>query len=56
MTVAGVLAIVDRQMGGRETIERALAEVPTSDSAPIPTIHTLFTANDVRRAHIALKK
>ena len=56
MTVAGVLCLVDREQGGRLNIERALAEIPpTDDSArPIP-FHAIFTAADIRRAHLALK-
>jgi orotate phosphoribosyltransferase len=53
MTVAGVLCLVDRLQGGRENIELALAEVPSDNTPPF---HAVFTANDVRRAHIALKK
>ena len=51
MTVAGVLCLVDREQGGRDNIERALAEVP-SDTAP-PFL-SVYTATDVRRAHLAL--
>lgn len=51
MVVAGVLCLVDREQGGREAIERALAEVP---SAHAPRFHAAFTAGDVRRAKIAL--
>jgi orotate phosphoribosyltransferase len=56
MTVAGVLCLVDRLQGGRENIERALAEVPpTRDSDPTPAFHAVFTHHDVRQAHLALK-
>jgi orotate phosphoribosyltransferase len=55
MTVAGVLCLVDRLQGGREAIERALAEVPTDDTTPTPTFHAVFTHHDVRQAHLALK-
>jgi orotate phosphoribosyltransferase len=51
MTVAGVLCLVDRLQGGRENIERALAEVPSSK---LPPFIAVFTANDVRQAHLAL--
>ena len=53
MTVAGVLCLVDREQGGRENIERALAEVPSDKVIPFRAV---FTANDVRNAHVALKK
>lgn len=53
MTVAGVLCLVDRLQGGRENIERALAEVP---SDKVPPFISVFTANDVREAHLALKR
>ena len=52
MTVAGVLCLVDRLQGGRENIERALAEVPSDTVAPFISV---FTANDVRQAHLALR-
>jgi orotate phosphoribosyltransferase len=55
MIVAGVLCLVDREQGGRLNIERALAEVPTDSDTPIPFL-SVFTATDVRKAHIALKK
>ena len=51
MIVAGVLCLVDREQGGRDNIERALAEVPSRKVAPF---HSVFTASDVRRAHLAL--
>jgi orotate phosphoribosyltransferase len=68
MTVVGVLCLVDREQGGRLNIERALAEIPPTnafsndagltdpddESASIPFI-SVFTAADVRRAHLALK-
>jgi orotate phosphoribosyltransferase len=53
MTVAGVLCLVDRLQGGRENIERALAEVPSEKVAPFLAV---FTANDVRQAHVALQR
>jgi orotate phosphoribosyltransferase len=53
MTVIGVLCLVDREQGGRLNIERALAEVPSDRDIPFRSI---FTATDVRRAHIALQK
>jgi orotate phosphoribosyltransferase len=56
MHVAGVLCLVDREQGGRLNIERALAEVPpTSDSDRTPPFLSIYTATDVRRAHLALK-
>jgi len=51
MVVAGVLCLVDREQGGRLNIERALAEVPADEGIPFLSI---FTATDVRKAHIAL--
>jgi orotate phosphoribosyltransferase len=54
MTVVGVLCLVDREQGGRLNIERALAEVPT-DSDEDPPFVSVFTASDVRKAHIALQ-
>ncbi|MEO6911197.1 MAG: orotate phosphoribosyltransferase [Edaphobacter sp.] len=46
MTVAGVLCLVDREQGGRAHIEAAAAGAP---------FLSLFTASDVRAAHVALK-
>jgi orotate phosphoribosyltransferase len=53
MVVAGALCLVDREQGGRLNIERALAEVPSDRIVPFRSV---FTATDVRRAHIALNK
>ena len=53
MTVAGVLCLVDREQGGRLNIERALAEIPSDKDIPFRSV---FTATDVRKAHIALQK
>jgi orotate phosphoribosyltransferase len=53
MTVAGVLCLVDRLQGGRENIERALAEVPSDRTPPFISV---FTANDVRQAHLTLRQ
>jgi orotate phosphoribosyltransferase len=53
MVVAGVLCLVDREQGGRLCIERALAEVPSDDDVPFLSV---FTASDVRKAHLALHK
>ena len=55
MTVAGVLCLVDRLQGGRENIERTLAEVPSTNDAPIPFL-SVFTHHDIRRAHLALQR
>ncbi|MGA1981794.1 MAG: orotate phosphoribosyltransferase [Acidobacteriaceae bacterium] len=52
MTVAGVLCLVDREQGGRLNIERSLAEVPSTSTPPFLSV---YTAADVRRAHLALK-
>jgi orotate phosphoribosyltransferase len=46
MNVLGVLCLVDREQGGRANIEAA---------APHAPFYSVFTANDVRAAHIALK-
>ncbi len=51
MIVAGVLCLVDREQGGRLNIERALAEIPAERDIPFLSV---FTATDVRKAHIAL--
>ena len=55
MHIAAVLCLVDREQGGRLQIERALAEIPPDALAEddIPFL-SVFTAADVRRAHIAL--
>ena len=47
MEVIGVLCLVDREQGGRANIEAA---------APHAPFHAVFTASDVRKAHVALKK
>jgi orotate phosphoribosyltransferase len=47
MQVAGVFCLVDREQGGRANIEAAAAGVP---------FLSVFTASDVRAAHIALQK
>ena len=47
MHVAGVLCLVDREQGGRANIEAAIPGVP---------FHSVFTASDVRAAHIAQQK
>jgi orotate phosphoribosyltransferase len=52
MNVAGVLCLVDREQGGRLNIERVLAEIPSDEDIPFLSV---FTAGDVRNAHIALK-
>jgi orotate phosphoribosyltransferase len=53
MIVAGVLCLVDREQGGRLNIERVLAEIPSDRDIPF---HSIYTATDVRRAHLALGK
>jgi orotate phosphoribosyltransferase len=56
MIVAGVLCLVDRQQGGRLNIERALAELPPAHpSTATPPFHAVFTAAEVRQAHLDLK-
>jgi orotate phosphoribosyltransferase len=47
MNVIGVLCLVDREQGGRENIQAA---------APHAPFISVFTATDVRAAHIALNK
>ena len=47
MEVAGVLCLVDREQGGRENIEAAIPGVP---------FVAVFTASDVREAHLALQQ
>ena len=47
MNVIGVLCLVDREQGGRANIEAA---------APHAPFYSVFTADDVRAAHIALQK
>ena len=47
MTVAAVLCLVDREQGGRANIEAAIPGVP---------FLSVFTAANVRAAHIALQK
>src|SRR5277367_2263283 len=47
MHVAGVLCLVDREQGGRANIEVAIPGVP---------FLSVFTASDVRAAHIAQRK
>jgi len=51
MNVIGVLCLVDREQGGRDNIERALAEIPIDDDTIAPTFVPLFTASEVRIAH-----
>ena len=53
MHVVGVLCLVDREQGGRLEIERALAEIPSEDE---PKFIAVFTAADVRKAHLALPR
>jgi orotate phosphoribosyltransferase len=51
MKVVGVFCLVDREQGGRLMIEQALAEIPSDEDIPFVSV---FTARDVRRAHLAL--
>jgi orotate phosphoribosyltransferase len=55
MQVIAVLCLVDREQGGRLHIEQALAEIPTDDADREIPFLPVFTATDVRKAHIALK-
>ncbi len=52
MNVVGVLCLVDREQGGRVRIEEALAA--SSKNRKVPFL-SIFTASDVRRAHLALQ-
>ena len=52
MKVAGVLCLVDREQGGRARIEEALAA--SSKNMKVP-FFSIFTARDVRTAHLALQ-
>ena len=52
MNVVGVLCLVDREQGGRARIEEALAA--SSKNSKVPFL-SIFTASDVRRAHLALQ-
>ena len=45
MQVIGVLCLVDREQGGRPHIEAAVPDVP---------FYAVFTASDVRKAHVAI--
>jgi len=45
MQVIGVLCLVDREQGGRPNIEAAAPDVP---------FYAVFTASDVRKAHVAI--
>ena len=47
MNVAGVLCLVDREQGGRANIEATIPGIP---------FISVFTATEVRAAHIALQK
>ena len=49
MTVAGVLCLVDRDQGGRDNIERALAESPATNAHPLP--RRLHRQRRPRRPH-----
>ena len=50
MNVVGVLCLVDREQGGRNAIEQALAEIPLDDRDDTPIFLSVFTAADVRAA------
>lgn len=54
MNVAGVLCLVDREQGGRGNIEQALAALPAGSTGATVPFLSVFTAEDVRRAHLAL--
>jgi orotate phosphoribosyltransferase len=47
MNVIGVLCLVDREQGGRMNIEAAAPQAP---------FYSVFTAHDVRAAHLALQQ
>ena len=50
MNVIGVLCLVDREQGGRDNIEQALAEIPIDDDADTPIFVPVYTATEVRAA------
>lgn len=52
MNVIGVLTLVDREQGGRASVERALAEIQ-SESAP--RFATVYTASEIRKARKLLR-
>ena len=52
MKVVGVFCLVDREQGGRQKIEQALAEI--APDAGIPFV-SVFTANDIRNAKASLQ-
>ncbi len=54
MNVIGVLCLVDREQGGRDSIEQTLAEIPIDDDTVAPAFVSVYTASDVRKAHKAL--
>ena len=55
MNVIGVLCLVDREQGGRDHIEQALAEIPATDDSSPPSFVSVFTAKDVRAARKQLE-
>jgi orotate phosphoribosyltransferase len=56
MNVIGVLCLVDREQGGRNHIEQALAEIPATDDSAPPIFVPVFTATQVRAAHKQLER
>ncbi len=50
MNVIGVLCLVDREQGGRENIEEALAEIPIDDETSAPEFIPVYSATEVRSA------
>ena len=55
MHVIGVLCLVDREQGGRAYIEDVLSKDVRSKQGTDPKFCSLFTANEIRHAHIALQ-
>lgn len=51
MNVVGVLALVDREQGGREHVERVLAQVTSEE---VPEFATVYTASEIRKARTHL--
>ena len=52
MKVVGVFCLVDREQGGRQKIEQALAEIASDAGIPFVSV---FTANDIRNAKASLQ-
>ena len=55
MNVIAVLCLVDREQGGRTHIVRALAAIPPVEATQSVPFVPLFTAAEVRQAHVAIQ-